>query len=63
MKKKICLIVPSLKAGGMERVMSEVANYLGNDKDLEIHLILFTREDSFFDVSERVTIHEPSSKR
>lgn len=26
-KKKICLVIPSLNADGMERVMSELANY------------------------------------
>jgi len=57
--KTIGLIVPSLKAGGMERVMSEVANYLSNDPNLEIHLILFSKRKNFFSISSDIIIHRP----
>jgi GalNAc-alpha-(1->4)-GalNAc-alpha-(1->3)-diNAcBac-PP-undecaprenol alpha-1,4-N-acetyl-D-galactosaminyltransferase len=56
---KICLIVPSLKAGGMERIMVEVANYLSGDKKLEIHLILFSNRASFFQLSPDIQLHRP----
>jgi GalNAc-alpha-(1->4)-GalNAc-alpha-(1->3)-diNAcBac-PP-undecaprenol alpha-1,4-N-acetyl-D-galactosaminyltransferase len=56
---KICLIVPSLKAGGMERVMAEVANYLSEDSDLEVHLILFSDRENFFKLLPDVHIHRP----
>lgn len=59
---KICLVVPSLKAGGMERVMSEVANYLVTDEKLEVHIILFSNEKSFFPISSSVKIHRPSPR-
>ena len=59
--KKIALVIPSLHAGGMERVMSELVNEFSLDKTLEIHLILYgiTRE-IFYPVPENVTIHKPS---
>ncbi|HSH53241.1 MAG TPA: hypothetical protein VK982_16060, partial [Bacteroidales bacterium] len=56
---KICLVVPSLKAGGMERVMSEVANYLAKDSNFEVHLILLSSE-IFFSISPDVIIHKPN---
>lgn len=40
-KRKICLIIPTLQPGGMERVMSELANYFSTREDLEVHLLLY----------------------
>jgi len=58
--KKLCLVIPSLQAGGMERVMSELATYFATKKDLEIHLVLYgiTRE-IFYSVPEGIIIHKP----
>ena len=58
---KVAIVIPSLHAGGMERVMSELLNEFSKDKTLEIHLILYgiTRE-IFYSVPENVTIHKPS---
>lgn len=58
---KITFVIPSLHAGGMERVMSELITQFSLDKSLEIHLILYgiTRE-VFYSVPENVTIHKPS---
>ena len=60
-KKKICLVIPSLQAGGMERVMSELAGYFASRRDSEQHLILYgiTRE-IFYPVPESIRIHKPS---
>jgi GalNAc-alpha-(1->4)-GalNAc-alpha-(1->3)-diNAcBac-PP-undecaprenol alpha-1,4-N-acetyl-D-galactosaminyltransferase len=59
-KKKLCLVIPSLQAGGMERVMSELATYFATKSDLEIHLVLYgiTRE-IFYSVPESIIIHKP----
>lgn len=59
-KKKICFVIPSLQAGGMERVMSEIAGYFSRKKEVELHLILYgnTRE-LFHSIPESVIIHKP----
>jgi len=60
-KRRICLVIPSLQAGGMERVMSELAGYMSSDDENEIHLILYdsTRE-IFYPVAGSVTVHLPN---
>jgi GalNAc-alpha-(1->4)-GalNAc-alpha-(1->3)-diNAcBac-PP-undecaprenol alpha-1,4-N-acetyl-D-galactosaminyltransferase len=59
-KIKICLVIPSLQAGGMERVMSELANYFVSRENTEIHLVLYglTRE-IFYTLPHEVIIHQP----
>jgi glycosyltransferase involved in cell wall biosynthesis len=59
--RKLCLVIPSFQAGGMERVMSELAGYFALRKDIELHLILYgiTRE-IFYPVPGSVIIHKPS---
>lgn len=59
-KRRICLVIPSLQAGGMERVMSELAVYMASDDQNEIHLVLYdsTRE-IFYPVAGGVIIHLP----
>lgn len=47
-KKRICLVIPSLSAGGMERVMSELANYFSGLKNLEVHLVIYGKADDIF---------------
>ncbi len=60
-KKRICLVIQSLQAGGMERVMSELVWHFASKNDSEIHLILYgiTRE-IFYKVPDNITIHKPS---
>jgi GalNAc-alpha-(1->4)-GalNAc-alpha-(1->3)-diNAcBac-PP-undecaprenol alpha-1,4-N-acetyl-D-galactosaminyltransferase len=60
-KKKLCLVIPSLQAGGMERVMTELAEYFSAREDIETHLILYgiTRE-IFYQIPENIIIHKPS---
>jgi len=57
------LAIPSLQAGGMERVMSELAVYFAKDKNIELHLILYgiTRE-IFYTVPHNCIIHKPTFK-
>lgn len=47
-KIKFALVLPSLQPGGMERVMSELANYFSEYKNIEIYLILFGKEPYIF---------------
>jgi GalNAc-alpha-(1->4)-GalNAc-alpha-(1->3)-diNAcBac-PP-undecaprenol alpha-1,4-N-acetyl-D-galactosaminyltransferase len=60
-KKSICLVIPSLQAGGMERVMSELANYFCKKTEYEVHLILYgLSRDIFYKVPVNVIIYKPS---
>lgn len=64
--KKIALILPTLHAGGMERVMTELANYFSTKKNVEVHLILFnTSATLFYPLDKKVVLHlnkrDPSS--
>ena len=59
-KKKICLVIPSLQAGGMERVMSELARYFSNKPELEIHLVLYGISPVvFYQIPGIIIIHKP----
>lgn len=61
-KKKLCLVIPSLQPGGMERAMSELAGYFCQRYDLQIHLILYGREpEIFYKIPENIFIHKPKS--
>jgi len=59
--KKICLAIPSLQSGGMERVMSELASYFCFENKYEVHLILYgiTRE-IFYPIPQNIIVHKPS---
>lgn len=58
--KKICLIIPSLQAGGMERVMSELAGYFSAKPELEIHLVLYGISPViFYKIPQNITVHRP----
>lgn len=57
-KKKIVLALPTLHSGGMERVMSELANYFSEFSDTSVHLILFGKKpEVFYQLTENVTVH------
>jgi glycosyltransferase involved in cell wall biosynthesis len=59
--KKICLSIPSLQAGGMERVMTELAGYFATKEDVEVHLILYDlSREIFYQVPQGVLIHKPT---
>ncbi len=56
----ICLVVHSLQAGGMERVMAELANHFVKKDSLQLHLILYgIKRDIFYSLSKDITIHQP----
>jgi GalNAc-alpha-(1->4)-GalNAc-alpha-(1->3)-diNAcBac-PP-undecaprenol alpha-1,4-N-acetyl-D-galactosaminyltransferase len=62
-KKVICLVIPSLQAGGMERVMSELAWYFSKKEEVELHIVLYgiTRE-IFFTPPDNARLHRPTFK-
>jgi len=56
---KICLVIPTFKAGGMERVMSSLAKFLV-DKNNEVHIIFLIRHTPFFAIDDRIHQHFPT---
>lgn len=60
-KNKICLVIPSLHPGGMERVMAELANYFVIQPHIDVHLILYGRNrDVFYSINENIKVYRPS---
>lgn len=61
LKKHIVLAIPSLQAGGMERVMTEVANSLVSNPNYKVSLVLYgiTRE-IFYQLDPKVDIIKPN---
>ncbi|MDN3676680.1 glycosyltransferase [Flavobacterium paronense] len=60
-KKKVCLVIPSLHAGGMERVMSELLNEFHKDTSLELHLVLYgIKPEIFYKIPNNISIYKPS---
>ena len=56
----ICLVIPSLQPGGMERVMSELAKYFCYKTDNQVHLILYGKiPEVFYLVPSQVHLHKP----
>lgn len=53
---KVCLIVPTLKQGGAERVISELASQF-SQQGVEVHLILLAKAEDFYSIDCNVTIH------
>ena len=59
--RKLCLAIHSLHPGGMERVMSELANYFCQKPNVEVHLVLYgIKRDIFYDISTKVIVHRPT---
>lgn len=62
-KKKICLVIPSLHSGGMERVMSELAGCFCEQRDTEIHLVMYgMKPEIFYSLPPNLVIHQPDWK-
>jgi GalNAc-alpha-(1->4)-GalNAc-alpha-(1->3)-diNAcBac-PP-undecaprenol alpha-1,4-N-acetyl-D-galactosaminyltransferase len=59
----ICLTIPSLQAGGMERVMSELAFYFASKSEPEVHLVLYgISREIFYPIPDNIIIHIPKFK-
>ena len=52
--KTIAIVISSLKAGGMERVASELANNISCRDNLKVVLISLSNEDKFYELASRV---------
>ncbi len=60
MTKKIVLAIPSLQAGGMERVMTEIANYLITNPNYSVTLVLYgINREIFYTLDPRVEVIKP----
>jgi GalNAc-alpha-(1->4)-GalNAc-alpha-(1->3)-diNAcBac-PP-undecaprenol alpha-1,4-N-acetyl-D-galactosaminyltransferase len=54
------LLIPSLQAGGMERVMAELATFFASKENLKVNLVLYGISRSiFYKVHETVEIQTP----
>lgn len=57
--RKIVLIIPSLRHGGAERVITILANQWAKDPELDITLLILTKQVHYYKLDDRVTIIEP----
>jgi GalNAc-alpha-(1->4)-GalNAc-alpha-(1->3)-diNAcBac-PP-undecaprenol alpha-1,4-N-acetyl-D-galactosaminyltransferase len=58
-ERKICLVIPSLHAGGMERVMCELADYFNTIPGIRVYMVILGKTNKFYEVSPRIEIIEP----
>ncbi len=59
--KRIAFVIPSLNAGGMERVISELANYIATNTQTDCHLILYGKSrEIFYEISPNIKVYKPS---
>jgi GalNAc-alpha-(1->4)-GalNAc-alpha-(1->3)-diNAcBac-PP-undecaprenol alpha-1,4-N-acetyl-D-galactosaminyltransferase len=56
---KIALILPSLHAGGMEKVMVSLANFLELKNNTKVYLVVLIKSEKFYPVNSKVTLIEP----
>ena len=56
-KKKICLAIPGLGGGGSERVMSSLANEFSKNKDLDVHIVLYVKNEIFYSLNKNIKTH------
>lgn len=57
------MLIPSLQAGGMERVMSELAWSFSAREDVELHLVLYgISREIFYPIPENIAVHKPRFK-
>ena len=60
MATKVCLIIHSLQAGGMERVMAQLASFLSKKDKVKVHLVLYgSKREVFYELGNQVTVHRP----
>lgn len=60
-KYVIALVIPSLGPGGMERVMSELAEYLSKKSNILVHVVLYgMNREQFYSVPTNIVMHKPN---
>lgn len=57
--KRLVIVVPSLKIGGMERVSVVLANEFARRDEYEVHLVALSNDGIAFEVDEAVRLHLP----
>ena len=60
-KVKVVLVIHSLQEGGMERVMSILADEFSKFSYIELHIILYgIKPEIFYSLPKKINIHKPS---
>ncbi len=55
------MAIPSLQSGGMERVMSVLANNFAKREGVEVHLLMFGKDCTiFYPISDSIIVHKPA---
>ena len=63
LETKICCVIPSLKIGGMERVMTELVNNFVKRKNVEVHLFLYGKHrETNYSIDFKIVTHKPCFK-
>jgi len=58
--KKIGCVIPSLKVGGMERVMIELMNNFAKRNQVEVHLIVYSSGNNHCKLLNTITVYQPA---
>lgn len=53
---KILQIIPNLRKGGAERLILDIVNELSNRKDVEVKLVVFSKENAYLSNSENIEV-------
>lgn len=56
---RIAFITPTLTAGGSERVLALVANHVQQKNNTQVHIILLTGGEIFYNIEKEIIIHRP----
>lgn len=59
-QKIITLITPSLTSGGMERVMATLANNFQNSSSLQVHLVVLTGGEFYYELDKNIKVYQPA---
>jgi len=59
-RKRIAFMIHSLSPGGMERVMTELANHFSAREDVTVYLVMFGRSpELFYQINENIIVRKP----
>ncbi len=59
---KICFVAAALTGGGLERVVSVLANQLAERNDIEVSILLMTRQPIMYEISPKVLLIQPDKR-